>query len=55
MTRIYRGWIFNKKNGFYSATNSRGQTICALSEKWIMREIDRREYERMRKEEGKEC
>lgn len=55
MNRIYRGWIFNKRGGFYVATNSQKQTICAKDERWIMREIDRIEFEKMRREEEGEC
>lgn len=50
MNRIYRGWLFNKRNGAWCATNRNGQKIIAKDEKWIMREIDRFEYDRLRKE-----
>lgn len=49
MNRVYRGWIFNPKaGGGWKATNGRGQTIQAKDITWIMREIDRIEYDRMR-------
>ena len=50
MNRIYRGWLFNKHNGVWHATNRNGQKIIAKDEKWIMREIDRFEFDRLERE-----
>lgn len=50
MNRIYRGWMFNKHNGVWHATNRNGQKIIAKNEKWIMREIDRFDFDRLERE-----
>lgn len=51
MNRIYRGWIFNPTARGGWKAERKGVSISANDVTWIMREIDRVEYDKLRKEE----